>query len=200
MKLNFSLYTHYCKIKTLIYKEYFVQWWLQRESNQRHTDFQSVALPTELWSQMAVLMGLEPTVYCVTGSRDNHYTTEPFGCGNRIWTYNLWVMSPTSYRIALSRDIKFKHGGGKGIRTPAPSPTSWFSRPVPSTRLGYSSSYIWCLRPDLNRHVGLTTQDFKSCASTYSATQAKKMVSRWRFELQTLWLKVKCSTDWASGT
>ena len=26
------------------------------------------------------------------------------------------------------------------------------------------------------------------------------MVSRWRFELQTLWLKVKCSTDWASGT
>ena len=32
----------------------------------------------------------------------------------------------------------------------------------------------WCLRPDLNRHVGLTTQDFKSCASTYSATQAKK--------------------------
>ena len=120
MKLNFSLYIHYCKIKTLIYKEYFVQWWLQRESNQRHTDFQSVALPTELWSQMAVLMGLEPTVYCVTGSRDNHYTTEPFGCGNRIWTYNLWVMSPTSYRIALSRDIKFKHGGGKGIRTPAP--------------------------------------------------------------------------------
>ena len=26
------------------------------------------------------------------------------------------------------------------------------------------------------------------------------MVSRWRFELQTLWLKVKCSTGWANGT
>ncbi len=26
------------------------------------------------------------------------------------------------------------------------------------------------------------------------------MVSRMRFELMTLWLKVKCSTDWASGT
>ena len=26
------------------------------------------------------------------------------------------------------------------------------------------------------------------------------MVSRWRFELQTLWLKVKCSTYWANGT
>ena len=24
------------------------------------------------------------------------------------------------------------------------------------------------------------------------------MVPRWRFELQTLWLKVKCSTDWAN--
>ena len=108
---------------------------------------------------------------------------------------------PSELPSAPPRDVnKYKYGGGKGIRTPAPSPTSWFSRPVPSTRLGYSSSYIWCLRPDLNRHVGLTTQDFKSCASTYSATQAKKMVSRWRFELQTLWLKVKCSTDWASGT
>ena len=39
------------------------------------------------------------------------------GCGNRIWTYDLWVMSPTSYRTAPSRDID---GGGKGIRTPAP--------------------------------------------------------------------------------
>ena len=26
------------------------------------------------------------------------------------------------------------------------------------------------------------------------------MVSCWRFELQTLWLKVKCSTDWANRT
>ena len=25
-------------------------------------------------------------------------------------------------------------------------------------------------------------------------------MSRWRFELQTLWLKVKCSTYWANGT
>ena len=30
----------------------------------------------------------------------------------------------------------------------------------------------WCLRSDLNRHEGLFSQDFKSCASTYSATQA----------------------------
>ena len=30
----------------------------------------------------------------------------------------------------------------------------------------------WCLRSDLNRHELLCSQDFKSCASTYSATWA----------------------------
>ena len=29
----------------------------------------------------------------------------PSGCGSRIWTDDLRVMSPTSYRTALSRDI-----------------------------------------------------------------------------------------------
>ena len=47
------------------------KWWLQRESNQRHRDFQSLALPTELWSQMAVPTGLEPAIFCVTGRRVN---------------------------------------------------------------------------------------------------------------------------------
>ena len=28
-----------------------------------------------------------------------------YGCGGRIWTYNLRVMSPTSYRVAPLRDI-----------------------------------------------------------------------------------------------
>ena len=32
-------------------------------------------------------------------------------------------------------------GGEKGIRTPAPLPTFRFSRPVPSTRLGYFSIF-----------------------------------------------------------
>ena len=41
-------------------------------------------------------------------------------------------------------------------------------------------------------------QDFKSCASTYSATWARCLVTRRRFELRTPWLKVKCSTGWAS--
>ena len=32
-------------------------------------------------------------------------TMRPIGCGRRIWTYDLRVMSPASYRTAPSRDI-----------------------------------------------------------------------------------------------
>ena len=35
----------------------------------------------------------------------DHYTNEPFGCGRRIWTYDLWVMSPTSYPCSIPRYI-----------------------------------------------------------------------------------------------
>ena len=50
------------------------------ESNQRHEDFQSSALPTELSGQNS---------------------------GDRIWTYDLRVMSPTSFQTAPPRDINF---------------------------------------------------------------------------------------------
>ncbi len=30
----------------------FIEWWLRTESNRRHEDFQSSALPTELQSQI----------------------------------------------------------------------------------------------------------------------------------------------------
>ena len=36
------------------------------------------------------------------------YIPNKFGCGGRIWTYDLWVMSPTSYQTAPPRDILFK--------------------------------------------------------------------------------------------
>ena len=44
-------------------------WCLRSESNQRHRDFQSLALPTELQRHtgMATRMGLEPTTSSVTG-------------------------------------------------------------------------------------------------------------------------------------
>ncbi len=44
-----------------------------------------------------------------------NYTTGPllnfkFGCGSRIWTYDLRVMSPTSYQTAPSREMAEKEG------------------------------------------------------------------------------------------
>ncbi len=125
---------------------YLTKWWLQLESNQRHQDFQSCALPTELWSHLAVPTGLEPAIPRVTGECDNHYTTEPIGCGRWIWTNDLWVMSPTSYQAALFRDLKsliYIIWRRKRDSNPCANfLTSRFSRPVPSTRLGYSSIYI----------------------------------------------------------
>ena len=41
------------------------------ESNHRHEDFQSSALPTELQKHLATGMGLEPTTSSVTGWRSN---------------------------------------------------------------------------------------------------------------------------------
>ena len=93
-------------------------WWLQRESNQRHEDFQSSALPTELWSHIwRSQRDSNPRSSAWQADVLTSCTKRPYGCGNRIWTCGLWVMSPTSYQTALSRDIV---GGGKGIRTPAP--------------------------------------------------------------------------------
>ena len=60
--------------------ERIYKWWLRVESNHRHRDFQSLALPTELQShkKMAVSTGIEPAIFCVTGRRGNHCTTRPY--------------------------------------------------------------------------------------------------------------------------
>ena len=67
---------------------------------------------------MAVSTGIEPAISSVTERNVNHYTTRP-GCGDWIWTNDLWVMSPTSYQTALLRDNNYINGGDGGIRTPA---------------------------------------------------------------------------------
>ena len=73
------------------------------------------------------------------------YTMEPLvaGEGFEPTTFGLWARRAT--RLLPSRDISTWRG--KRDSNPcAGYPTSWFSRPVPSTGLGYSptfSSAIW---------------------------------------------------------
>ena len=113
--------------------------------------------------KMAVPTRIELAIFCVTGRRDNRYTTGPYGCGRWIWTNDLWVMSPASYQAAPSRDISKQliNGGERGIRTPAPSPTSRFSRPVPSTRLGYFSKISkMCLTKLIITHYNYLVNKF----------------------------------------
>ena len=45
-------------------------WWRGTESNRRHKELQSFALPTELPSHLTVHVGFEPTISSVTGRRD----------------------------------------------------------------------------------------------------------------------------------
>ena len=73
------------------------------ESNQWHEDFQSSALPTEL---------------------SGHFRLKSLSSRDRIWTYDLRVMSPTSFQTAPPRDIKLlyfmkihKINGWRWIRT-----------------------------------------------------------------------------------
>ena len=137
------------------------KWWLRVESNHRHRDFQSLALPTELQSQKKwrSRRGLDPRSSAWQADVVTTALRDHFGCGRRIWTYDLWVMSPTSYRTALSRDKKYWRR--KRDSNPcAACTTSRFSRPIPSTGLGYSSKKKWCLRSDLNRHEFWCSQDF----------------------------------------
>ena len=44
--------------------------WRETESNRRHKELQSFALPTELPSHLTVHMGFEPMIFSVTGRRD----------------------------------------------------------------------------------------------------------------------------------
>ena len=58
--------------------------WPGTESNCRHLELQSSALPTELPGlnmflyKTTVSTGIEPAIFCVTGRHVNPYTTRPF--------------------------------------------------------------------------------------------------------------------------
>ncbi len=54
--------------KVALYQMSYTRIWCPGpESNQRHVDFQSTALPTELSGQVATRNGLEPSTSSVTG-------------------------------------------------------------------------------------------------------------------------------------
>ena len=57
-------------------------WCLRVESNHRHRDFQSLALPTELPRQMAIRRGLEPLTSSVTGWHSNQLNYRTTNGGN----------------------------------------------------------------------------------------------------------------------
>ena len=117
------------------------KWWLQRESNQRHRDFQSLALPTELWSQiMAVPTGLEPAIFCVTGKRVNqlHQGTKWL----REEDSNLWPSGYEPNELPNCSIPRYQWRRKRDSNPCAACTTFRFSRPVPSTRLGYSSTNL----------------------------------------------------------
>ena len=119
---------------------------------------------------MAVPTGVEPAIFCVTGRRDNHYTTEPWlremDLNQRPLGYEpseLPSCSIPRYKILMAEEKGFEP-----LRR---------SHDLPVFKTGpFNQTWVflqrWCLRSDLNRHEGWISQDFKSCASTYSATQA----------------------------
>ena len=93
----------------------------------------------EPYKKMAVPKGLEPSIFCVTGRRVNHYTTEPMvaGVGFEPTTFGLWARRAS--RLLHPAIYKFKWRRRRDSNPCADCSTSRFSRPVPSARLGYFS-------------------------------------------------------------
>ena len=123
-----------------------IKWWLQRELNQRHKDFQSSALPTELWSQKKWRFRRESNsrssawqADVITATPRNHLVA---GDGFEPTTFGLWAQRATKllYPAILKLSNKWRRkrdSNPRGTFIPCR-----FSRPIPSTGLGYSSMHF----------------------------------------------------------
>ena len=126
--------------KVALYRMSYTRiWCLRSESNQRHADFQSAALPTELQRRfeenkfssltqmryMATPNGLEPSTSSVTGWRANrlHHRAMFYGGNNRARTCDLLLVrqmlsqlsyAPVRLRCVahLSDVVHYTHKGG----------------------------------------------------------------------------------------
>ena len=130
--------------KKMAFQPFNFKWWRKAESNRRHKDFQSFALPTELSSQK------KWRSWRGSNSRSSPWqgdmlTTKPQNMvaweGFEPTTSGLWARRATT---ALPRDIamqdKLMNGGGRGIRTPAPVSRSTGFQDRTLQPLGYSSN------------------------------------------------------------
>ena len=82
--------------------------------------------------------------------KDTRWVSFVFGAEAGFEPRDLRVMSPTSYQAALLRDIREPQNSSYSFRGPL----------------------CWCRQPDSNRHGNFFPTDFKSVASTDSATSA----------------------------
>ena len=125
--------------------------------------------------------GIEPatrgfSVLCSTNWAIGAYWVIPNpSSGNRIWTYDLRVMSPTSFQTAPSRVIRLTNGknkkpfgllGGEGFEPSKALPADLQSVPF--------------------GHSGIHPFDFM---------QIKKPIGG--LEPSTCWLQISCSANWA---
>ena|GEM_PF-1531066 len=94
---------------------------------------------------MAVPTGLEPAISSVTDWHVNHYTMGPYGCGGRIRTFDLRVMSPTSYQLLHSAILINLLAEEEGFEPPrAFAPLGFQDRPLqPDLGIPPLSIYIY---------------------------------------------------------
>ena len=121
--------------------------WYQRESNLRHTDFQSVALPTELWHHFST-----PRRIRTFDLRIRSALLYPAELPGHIWGFPLCPILPVSSR-QLRPNLR------QGF---------YFFPP----HVLYMSKSNLCTQPESNRHDHHWSRDFKSLVSTYFTTVA----------------------------